>query len=93
MTPILFLAATNGHISPLRAPALPRSQATGPLDPPSNLRIQRVVGEHSLLLAWVNPELDELARNHGTVVRGYKIYINSKDRQTGKGRNMAVPDT
>ena len=49
-----------------------------PLAPPVDLRIQRVVGEHSLLLSWTPPALNELAQNNGTVVRGYKIYIDSK---------------
>ena len=47
---------------------------TGPPDAPSNFRVQRMVGDHSILLSWTTPDMDELARSNSNIVKGYKVH-------------------
>ena len=46
-------------------PALPSA--------PRNLRVLRCVNKDALLLGWITPEVDELGRNNGQLVKGYKV--------------------
>ena len=47
-------------------PALPSA--------PRNLLVLRCVNKDALLLGWVTPEVDELGRNNGQLVKGYKVH-------------------
>ena len=57
------------------------SKLSGPPAPPMGLHVQRVVGRHSLLLAWKAPLMDELARSNGVQVTGYRLQIDGRDKQ------------
>ena len=63
------------------APQPVSSKLSGPPAPPMGLHVQRVVGRHSLLLAWKVPLMDELARSNGVQVTGYRLQIDGRDKQ------------
>lgn len=42
---------------------------------PRNLRVLRCVNKDSLLLSWTGPEIDEMGRNNGHIIKGYKVEI------------------
>ena len=47
------------------SPALPTA--------PRNLRVLRRVNKDALLLGWITPEVDQLGRNNGHLIKGYKV--------------------
>ncbi len=57
------------------------SKPSGAPAAPGALQVQRVVGQHSLLLAWKAPLMDELARSQGAVVKGYRLHIDGREKQ------------
>ncbi|XP_028391029.1 uncharacterized protein LOC114515911 [Dendronephthya gigantea] len=47
---------------------------------PRNLRVLRRVNKDALLLGWLTPELDQLGRNNGHLIKGYKILVNGQHK-------------
>ncbi|KAJ8025592.1 Janus kinase and microtubule-interacting protein 2 [Holothuria leucospilota] len=68
----------NHHMAPGTGYAPP---TTGVLQPPRSVSVARMVSKHSVLLVWTLPVLDEMARNNGHEVAGYKIYVNGNLKQ------------
>ena len=60
---------------------LPHSGPASSLDPPQNLTVSKVIGRHGILLTWKPPIMDEMGRNHGNEIVGYKIYVDGKQKQ------------
>ncbi|XP_066277081.1 golgin subfamily A member 4-like isoform X4 [Branchiostoma lanceolatum] len=57
----------------------PRQQ--GPPQPPSDLRILRVVGKSSVLVGWTLPTIDDMGNSNGVQVSGYKIKVDGEEVQ------------
>ena len=85
----LQIATSMPSLSTTSAPTSVASEANQPQSskpsghpaPPMALQIQRVVGRHSLLLAWKPPVMDELARSNGIPVAGYRLQVDGRDKQ------------
>ncbi|KAK3094793.1 hypothetical protein FSP39_006308 [Pinctada imbricata] len=86
---------TNGHqsSSPQSSPIPPTSQtsnvSTRIPDPPRNFRIEKVINQHTIMLAWTPPHLKENSYSNGVKVLGYKIYINGKLHQHAQSPHIA----
>ncbi|CAI9732635.1 golgin subfamily B member 1-like isoform X7 [Octopus vulgaris] len=60
----------GGHISHTPIKGLPEA--------PSTFRLERIVGDNSVLLSWHPPMMDELDQNNGMQLIGYRIFLNGR---------------
>ncbi|XP_050396815.2 centromere protein F isoform X2 [Patella vulgata] len=58
----------------------PTSRQAGAPDPPSNFKVQKIIGGNSLMLSWLPPKLNELNQSNGSPVTGYRIFCNGQIR-------------
>ncbi|XP_077866074.1 uncharacterized protein LOC100376626 isoform X8 [Saccoglossus kowalevskii] len=56
-------------------------KSEGPPLSPSDFCISRIVSSRSVLLTWVPPAMDEMAKSNGAQVAGYRVYLNNKQKQ------------
>ena len=53
-------------------------------DPPEQLCVERQL-DNRLLVAWKPPELSPLGKSNGTIVAGYKVYIDEEEHSLQLG--------
>ncbi|XP_071827305.1 uncharacterized protein [Apostichopus japonicus] len=74
----------SSHIRPFSGPSwslpVPINHSIPP-DPPYSLSVDKRVGKTSALLVWQPPPLDDMTRNNGQEIAGYKIYVNGQLKQ------------
>ncbi|XP_077992979.1 uncharacterized protein LOC144446976 isoform X7 [Glandiceps talaboti] len=75
------VSPANSGMHPLAMLPPSSLQLEGPPQPPTDFRISRIVTSRSILLAWIPPAMDEMAKSNGAQVAGYKIYLNNRQKQ------------
>ena len=56
---------------------------------PLSLRVEKVVGRDSLLVAWQPPPMDSMCHSNGCLVTGYQIYVNKETNMLVSGAHQS----